>query len=103
MSPASIQVDRFSHLLILLTTSSFYFPNVKALETKVVDESSNGNCPICVDSFQIGDQVPQPYPRLFKAFETWKESLFFSCCSLAAMPPTSTPATLPASRDGLQG
>ena len=24
----------------------------------MVDESSNGNCPVCVDPFQIGDQVP---------------------------------------------
>merc|ERR1719239_428705 len=51
---------------------------IQALETKVVNESTNGNCPVCVDPFQIGDQ----------------ESLFYSCCSLAAMPPTSTAAIL---------
>jgi len=34
--------------------------SIQALETKVVDESHNGNCPVCVDSFQIGDQLLLP-------------------------------------------
>ena len=57
----------------------FYFPICKALETKVVDESCNGNCPVCVDPFQIGDQVLHCcfYPRLFKTFGIliWKSLL----------------------------
>ena len=54
MTPTAIEVPSHS-----FTLSAFHFPqsSVQALETKVVAEENTGNCPVCVDPFQIGDQV----------------------------------------------
>ena len=35
----------------------FSLSTTQALETKMVSEENSGNCPVCVDPFQIGDQV----------------------------------------------
>ena len=55
MTPTAIEVPFHS-----FTLSAFHFPqsSLQALETKVVAEENTGNCPVCVDPFQIGDQVP---------------------------------------------
>ena len=43
----------------------------------MVDESSSGNCPVCVDPFQIGDQVPL---SLFKAVKNFFLQLLLPGC-----------------------
>ena len=40
-----------------LTFQNLSFLTPQALETMVVTEEKSGNCPVCVDPFQIGDQV----------------------------------------------
>ena len=56
----------------------------------MVDESSSGNCPVCVDPFQIGDQVPL---SLFKAFK----KLFFAAAApwVRRVQPACLPPRLP--------
>ena len=51
-----------------LTFQNLSFLTPQALETMVVTEEKSGNCPVCVDPFQIGDQVPQPSSQTFQSF-----------------------------------
>ena len=71
----------------------------QALETKMVSEENSGNCPVCVDPFQIGDQVR----TLRLSHQGLSNSLVFRCCCRAARRPTCTAATPTAFTAGSPG
>ena len=83
-----------------LTFQNLSFLTPQALETMVVTEEKSGNCPVCVDPFQMGDQVSlesQP------ALQDEQLSCVRSSYSRAARHLTFTAATLLASRAGSPG
>ena len=55
MTPTDIEVPLLSHDAPYLSLHSHW--TSQALETKVVSEENSSNCPVCLDPFQIGDQV----------------------------------------------
>ena len=63
MTPTDIEVNSLSFIShdapCFTPSSSLSHSTSQALETKVVSEENSGNCPVCVEPFQIGDQVDE--------------------------------------------